>query len=167
MEAWLNSQTDGSFYYASEAVAFLDFVLDRLPVSPHLNTICHFERAAHVAAEARVSFSSPAPLTYELSHESRLQRHPAASLVVFEAAPEVLFAAVAAGDVLPDAGPEVCPVLIAPGLAQLCRTATSLEVSLWEACASPVSLMCLREVNENVDDAVGDLLQAGALAVLS
>ena len=27
MDAWLNSETDGSFYYAGEAVAFLDFVL--------------------------------------------------------------------------------------------------------------------------------------------
>ncbi len=110
LDAYLNAVPCASLFFTPEALGFLDFVLEQELDVPHLPAIARFEQALLSAAEVS---SSP--------HD------PPAAIVVFDAQPELLLGALLAGQVLPEPGAARYPVLVAPGLPHLWRTATEDE----------------------------------------
>jgi hypothetical protein len=162
---WLDKRAETSFFYAREAVAFLDFVLDRLPDAPHLASICRFERAVHLASQASDEFSARAEPIASLPPDVRVRRHPTASLVIFAAPSESVFGALMAGASLPEVGPDEFPVIIAPGLPSLCRPATAMDIALWTESADAISLPRLCKNGKASPNAVLEMLQEGVLAL--
>ena len=165
LRTWLDSRTETSFFYAREAVAFLDFVLDRLPAAPHLASICRFERAVHLASQASEALSAKSEPMASLLPEARVRRHPAAALVVFAAPSESVFGALMAGASLPEVSRDEFPLFIAPGLPSLCRPATALEATLWTECADTISVPNLCANGNAPPKAVLELLQANVLVL--
>lgn len=160
---WLARGGGTDSFFATETEALLEFVAARLVPESHLASICRMEQAAHRASAAARDFAATGTAVEPLPSGAHLQLHPAAGLVRFRASPAVVLAAAMSGSALPPATDDVHALVFAPGLLELCRTATPDEVAVLDACApGPQSAVALASHGRTAG-AVGELLRIGAL----
>jgi hypothetical protein len=160
---WLHRNLATSFFYSSEAVSFLEFVLANARDVPHLTSICRLEKAAYFAAEFRLQSEEIAAIPV-LDIQTHVARHPAATLVEFQSPPEIVLAAVKSATPLPELQDKSFPLLVAPGITELCRIASPAEACVWNACSEPRSFADLCQLKPpQSESAVLQLLAAGAL----
>jgi len=185
LATWLARGGGTGSFFASETVAFLEFVASQLPPDSHLASICRMEQAAHRASQAArdVAATQPSDASsvggprgpvacaprdpVDASNASVrdpatcVERHPAASLVVFHAAPEAVLAAAFGDAPWPAHTDDAYVLLFAPGLPALCRRAQPDEAAMFEACAPQATVAALRAIGS--DAALVELCRIGAL----
>ena len=132
-----------SLFFIPEALGFLDFVIASTSPLPHLKTIARFERALLIASEAAALLAGEETADAALELSSRIERHPAAAILEFDAPPEELLGALLLEHALPDPHEQKSLVLVAPGLEHLWRPATADEARIIMRCQSPVALESL------------------------
>jgi hypothetical protein len=160
---WLARGGGTSSFFLTETVAFLEFVATWLEPGSHLESICRMEQAAHRVSAAGPSFVAGRVSSDELLRNARLVQHPAAALVVFRAPPDAVLAAALSGTPLPPPTEVVYPLVFAPGLPRLCRTATRLEASVFDACAPGMAAEDVLALDRSAGEALTELLRIGAL----
>ena len=133
--AWVKAGGGAHSFPASEADAFLDFIVGFLTDPSHELTVCRIEQALARATAGALGFNPPDLAALEEAHTVLRASH-AAALVRFSAEPELLLQALA-GKQPVRKGADELEVLFAPGLPGLCRPADPAEVRLWRALASP------------------------------
>jgi len=165
LATWLARGGGTGSFFATETVAFLDFVASQLPPGSHLASICRMEQAAHRASHAaRDGAATPSDASrvgVPRDPAACVQRHPSASLVVFHAAPEAVLAAAFRGAPWPAHTDDAYALLFAPGLPALCRRAQPDEAAMFEACAPQATVAELRALGP--DDTLVELCRIGAL----
>ena len=164
INAYLDEVPCVSFFHAHEGRGFARFLVDHRPVvGAHALSLAAFEVAVADAMEHPLfarDEAEPGPLT----GESILRMHPAATVVVFAAAPEQVIAAAIAGTEPPPLEDAPHALLVAPGLPSLTRALRPDELGWLEACNAGLT------VNELVEDRsermawVEQMLAQGALA---
>jgi hypothetical protein len=130
---WLAARGGASSFFASAAVAFLDFAARRLPRRSHAHSLCRFERAAQLAALATLEAAHPRAGRRE---GAWLERAPYAEVVEFRADPQALIAALHARTRLPRASSSRA-LLVSPAVPGLWRHAERAELCAWRACRRP------------------------------
>jgi hypothetical protein len=164
IDAYLDAVHCQSLFVFAEAIAFLDFVIDRESPLPHVSAIARFERALLAAAQSASLESSAESREANRSPGNRLRRNPAAALVEFGAPPEALLGALTAGEALPSEGDELFPIIIAPRLEYLWRPATQEEARLFALCRPTGAVQNLLE-GTGSESALVELVRIGALSV--
>jgi hypothetical protein len=148
-----------TLFFVPEGLAFIDYI-DTLAVPPLVHAVAQFERAMW---NVRLD---PPPTSASLSappDDTPLVRHPAATLVPFEAPPELVFAALLQGELLPAPTAELHHVLVAPGLPSMWRPATSDEALAFQACEPASTAHALRSLPGSSPETVERLWAANAL----
>jgi len=160
LDDWLDRSHTGSFYYASEAVAFLSHVVEQ--TSGIGNLIARFELAAHQSLAAQGA-GIPRLKAPDFQGEETLVHHPAADLMEFWVPPREILAAASRGEPLPRRIEGRYLVLVAPGIEGLARMATEAEALIWEASAAPVAYEVLSRISSEGEHAIAALVEAGAI----
>jgi hypothetical protein len=142
VEAWVDLGGGRALDPASEAAEFLEFVADSLTDPSHALSVCRMEQAAYHASEAALRFRPP-DLSLLDHPKAVLHAGKAAAMVRFFAEPQRLFDAIAANEPLPPLSDRPFPVLFAPGLPRLYRSASSHEAAIWEKLAGGIAARAL------------------------
>ncbi len=159
LEDYLRAVPNFTLFFASEGMGFLAYV-ESLAVSGHVRAVARFERAIwNLKLGAPSSF---APVT-AVPEEVPLVRHPAAALISFDVAPELLLGALLQGAPLPEPTAEPHYVLVAPGLPGAWRPATHDEARVFLACEPAMTLRALKALPEVSPDLVEGLVSTRAL----
>jgi len=156
--------TTPSLFFTAETVGFLNFLLRDPPAIPHSAAVARFERALLLAAE--VDRPAPAgswPGASAVAAGRRLEPHPAAAVVDFDAAPEAVLGALLFGGPLPLYGESPTPVLVSPGLPDLWRLSCSAEVCCFARIHDPRSATDSPDDYGTADLAIAALWNAGAV----
>lgn len=149
-----------SLFFMPEALGFLDFVIASALEIDHLPAIARFERALLIASSTDSFSTDEMPDDAQLSY---IEQHPAAALLEFDAPPEELLGALLTEQPLPAAHGQKIKVLIAPGLSQWWRPATSDEARILARCQSPIALEDLLSLETR--QSLRELLNIGALHI--
>jgi hypothetical protein len=144
VEEWVGIGGGASSFFASEADSFLEFIARRLPDPSHELTVARFEQAVQRASDAVAAFRLPDSVVCN-APDIKLRRSKSAALVYFFAEPQSIFAAMNEARPLPPLSNRSYPVLFAPGLPGLFRSATVDEAALWEKLAAPAAIQELLE----------------------
>lgn len=122
VDAWLAQGGGLSIFGGVEAGSFLPFLAERLADHPQARAICAIELATIRAQAASIDFVPPSGATLA-DPRVRLNRHPAAALIVVA---------------------EDVPVLFAPGLDGLHAPASAADVAAWDLLLVGPGLGALR-----------------------
>jgi hypothetical protein len=139
VEEWVNIGGGTSSFFASEADSFLEFIARRLPDRSHELAVARMEQAVLRANNAAAAFR-PADSIVCDSTSIQLRRSKNSELVYFYAEPQRIFAALEGGEPLPPLSDRSYPVLFAPGLPGLFRSASCDEAALWDKLAAPMTI---------------------------
>ena len=116
-----------AWFAAAETEAFLAFLAPRLPNPSHAQTACRVGQALARARKGALTFAPPSPQAGAWF----VDRGHHAALIRFHADPAAIMKAFDGGKVPPVGAPDY-PVLVAPGLPNLYRSATDEEAALWD-----------------------------------
>lgn len=130
VKKWVDAGGSTGSFFASEAVAFLDFIAQQLPDPSHPLTVCQMEQAVHRVSEEAITFSPP-DLCAINTPDALLRVGKGASVVYFFAEPARILDALDGGQPLPPLSEKPLSVLFAPGLPGLFRLASEDEDVLW------------------------------------
>lgn len=142
LDEWINSGAGTRSFYAIEADAFLDFIIEHLNNPSHELTVCQLEQATLRASNGTNYFAAPNLLRLNDPNCS-LRRGSYAGLVRFYAEPRRLLDSLQKHEPLPPLSSEVMTMLFSPGVRQLCRPASTEEVSLWDRLDATVAVRAL------------------------
>jgi hypothetical protein len=145
---WLAQGGGTRSFISSEADAFLEFIALQLPDPSHALTLARLEQAVH---RALAGSREPSDVAIGCHPSSLLRRSPDASMVRFQAEPQLLLDALQGGDDLPPLSERPILVLFAPLLPCLFRHASDEEARLWESLAAPVSVAQLLRGNQSIE----------------
>jgi len=160
LRAYIEAVPFSSFFFIPEALSFLEYTIEHAPATPHLFSIASFERAMLLASDANAS--NPCN-SGALRVSQKIKRNPAASLVEFNAPPEILLGALLVGEPLPASQDESFPVLVAPGLPHLWRDACLNEAQLFSCCETATTVGALLSKIKAPRETLRGLLSIGAL----
>lgn len=139
--AFLDACPCVSFFHVHEGRLFLRFLAERRPSIPHVLGLAALEVAIHDAGEwlvfADADETGEAPMCPD---DARLDLHPGATRVRFDAAPEQVLASVLAGSDPPPPDGTRHEMIVAPGVPNFGRTLTGPEIALLDRCAAGASL---------------------------
>jgi hypothetical protein len=139
VEEWVSIGGGTSSFFSSEADSFLEFIARRLPDPSHELTVARLEQAVQRASDAAATFRPPDSAVCN-APDVELRRNKNAALVYFFAEPQRILAALNGAEPLPPLSDRSYPVLLAPGLPGLFRSATVDEAALWEKLAAPATI---------------------------
>jgi hypothetical protein len=139
---WVDGGGGTNSFFAAEAVAFLDFIAQRLAQPSHAFSLCRLEQAV-LRAEAAAAYFTPAARAMLDDPDRAVRTSPHAALVVCFAEMEELLLAVEGQGPAPPLSQEHA-LLVAPRLPGLARPADAREAALWRVLAEPQSIAALR-----------------------
>ena len=141
IEHYLATARCESLFFATEALAFLNFVMAQNTDDANLGAVAAFERAlvrVHAQRERAVSVVPDASAF--VRSNAVLTRHSLAALVIFPVRPERLLGSLVQNTPLAATSREQHhPVLIAPGVTHLWRLASPPEAELLARFTKPVT----------------------------
>jgi hypothetical protein len=161
LEEWIDSGAGTESFHGAEAELFFDFIRARLADPSHELTVCEFEQAVLRAGMASDSFSPP-DLFRQGDPNCMISRGRFAGLVTFHTEPHLLLDAVTRRKPLPPLSSHTMSILVCPGVEQLCRAASRLEVKLWNELATPAAVAPLLK-NAHRRPTIENLLKIGAI----
>jgi hypothetical protein len=123
----------GSFFEA-EAIALIDFIVERIWDGTHAMSLACFERAV-LRARATPWINVP---HVQLRPGDVVVRALGADMVTLEAPIAALLAAIEGNAPWPELDGRTCRLLVAPGVEGLAREATEEEAAFWDATQAGV-----------------------------
>jgi hypothetical protein len=159
LDEWVDSGAGASSFHGVEAELFLEFIGKHLPDPSHELTVCQFERATLRANNGASHFVVP-DVSALHDPECLLRRGSYADLVHLYVDLDQLLNAIQHHEPLPDR--PVMLILFSPGLPRLCTEPSREEVSVWEALATPTSIITLLEQGHSLTT-LEALLSHGAI----